>query len=142
LLNIVHCLDPFGVSLDLQKEIFPCLAKNPKSILVTLTSQLLLLPGLTSAMIFLLDPVPSIALGMIMGACCPGGNVSNLFTQLAKAYPLDFIHPALASYCGCFDSKRQAFSGIYSPCIYVCVLAKHLGFWHRTWLFSTLAIAS
>jgi BASS family bile acid:Na+ symporter len=28
--------------------------------------------------------MPSIALGMIVVACCPGGNVSNFFTHLAK----------------------------------------------------------
>lgn len=83
LLNIVIALIMFGVSLDLQRENFAYLVKNPKALLVALTSQLLLLPALTAGMIYLLEPSPSLALGMVMVACCPGGNVSNFFTHMA-----------------------------------------------------------
>jgi BASS family bile acid:Na+ symporter len=41
------------------------------------------LPALTFALILLLQPTPSIALGMIMVAACPGGNISNFMTHLS-----------------------------------------------------------
>jgi BASS family bile acid:Na+ symporter len=44
----------------------------------------LLLPLVTFALINLISPPPSIALGMIVVACCPGGSVSNLLTYLSR----------------------------------------------------------
>jgi BASS family bile acid:Na+ symporter len=43
-----------------------------------------LLPALTFLVVYLIKPQPSIALGMMMVAACPGGNISNFFTHLAK----------------------------------------------------------
>ena len=46
-------------------------------------AQFLLLPALTFALTLLLDVRGSVALGMILVACCPPGNVSNILTHRA-----------------------------------------------------------
>ncbi len=74
----------FGIALSLKLSHFKQLFEQPKALIIGLTSQLLLLPFLTFLLIILFQPQPSIALGMIMVAACPGGNISNFFALLAK----------------------------------------------------------
>lgn len=83
-LNICLGFIMFGVALTLKLEHFRTLFKQPKALFTGLTSQLLILPFLTYLLIVLLKPQPSIALGMIMVAACPGGNISNFIALLAK----------------------------------------------------------
>jgi len=71
----------FGVSLSLDKAQFVEIAKNPKAVVVGFISQFLLLPILTYLLVIIIDPIPGLALGMILVAACPGGNVSNFFSQ-------------------------------------------------------------
>jgi BASS family bile acid:Na+ symporter len=73
----------FGVALDIRPADFKRLWSAPKSSLIGITSQFVVLPALTFALILLLKPTPSIALGMIMVAACPGGNISNFMTHLS-----------------------------------------------------------
>ncbi|MCK5169160.1 MAG: bile acid:sodium symporter family protein, partial [Bacteroidales bacterium] len=49
-----------------------------------IAAQFFLLPFLTLSLVLILDPTPGIALGMILVAACPGGNISNFMTSLAK----------------------------------------------------------
>lgn len=84
LLNIVLALVMFGVALDLRRDDFKRVARAPKSPIVGLFAQFLVLPALTWALTMLLRPQPSIAMGMILVAACPGGNVSNFVSHLAK----------------------------------------------------------
>lgn len=84
LLNLALALIMFGVALDLKWEDFRYLVKNPKSFFLGIFSQFLLLPFLTWVLISLIQPPPSVALGMFLVAACPGGNVSNFLTSLAK----------------------------------------------------------
>lgn len=76
----------FGVALDIKlsdfKEIF---AARPKAIAVGLLSQLLLLPVFTLLLALVVSPPTSVALGMVLVAACPGGNVSNYMVHMAKA---------------------------------------------------------
>jgi BASS family bile acid:Na+ symporter len=74
----------FGVALDMKVSDFRRIAEYPKSVAVGLTSQLILLPILTVLLIFIWKPFPSIALGLIMIAACPGGNISNFAVYHAK----------------------------------------------------------
>ena len=67
----------FGIALDLSTKDFKFVFQHPKSVLVGLSSQLILLPVLTLMLIFIWKPPYSIQLGMVLIACCPGGNVSN-----------------------------------------------------------------
>jgi len=73
----------FGVALDLSLGDFVRLARDPRAPAVGLVSQFLVLPALALPLALLVAPVPSMALGMILVASCPGGNVSNVITQLA-----------------------------------------------------------
>jgi len=84
ILNVAIGLIMFGIALDVRVADLRSVFAQPKAPLVGLTSQFLLLPGLTFALTRILDPAPSIALGMILVGCCPGGNVSNIVCHLAK----------------------------------------------------------
>jgi BASS family bile acid:Na+ symporter len=83
-LNFILALIMFGVALEIRLDDFRRLAKAPLISLIGLTSQFLLLPAITCLLVFVLQPPPSIALGMILVAACPGGNISNFMTYLAK----------------------------------------------------------
>jgi bile acid:Na+ symporter, BASS family len=83
-LNIILAILMFGVALDIKVGDFRRLAKNPKGPLLGLGAQFLLLPAATFLVTLVLKPLPSVALGMILIASCPGGNVSNFMTYLAR----------------------------------------------------------
>ena len=74
----------FGVALGLRVQDFRRLMERPRIYFGGVFSQIVVLPLLTYALVVLLAPPPSIALGMIIVACCPGGSVSNLFTWLSR----------------------------------------------------------
>ena len=75
----------FGVAMEIKLENFRKIFVYPKSAILGIISQFLLLPALTFALVILLNPPPSIAMGMILIAACPGGNISNFISFLAKA---------------------------------------------------------
>lgn len=81
--NLTLSLVMFGVALDIKVSDFTNLLKSPKPVIVGIISQFILIPLVTFLMIILINPTPSIALGMIMVAACPGGNISNFMTKLA-----------------------------------------------------------
>ncbi|NVJ89729.1 MAG: bile acid:sodium symporter family protein [Flavobacteriaceae bacterium] len=83
-LNIAIAVIMFGVALGITIDDFKRLLKNPKILLVGVLSQFILLPATTFLGILLIKPYPSFALGMIMIAACPGGNVSNFFSKMAN----------------------------------------------------------
>ncbi len=84
LLNICLAFLMFGVALDIRLGDFKEILRQPKTLLIGLTSQLLLLPLLTLGLIYLFQPPTSVALGMMLVGICPGGNVSNFMVHLAK----------------------------------------------------------
>lgn len=81
--NLTLSLIMFGVALDIKMSDFTNLLKSPKPVIVGIISQFILIPFVTFLMIIVIEPHPSIALGMIMVAACPGGNISNFMTKLA-----------------------------------------------------------
>ncbi len=83
-LNLCLALIMFGISLDLKVEHFKRVIESPKSALVGLIAQFILLPFVTWLMVVMVQPQPSIALGMILMAACPGGGVANFLTHLSK----------------------------------------------------------
>jgi BASS family bile acid:Na+ symporter len=83
ILNIALAVVMFGVALGISVNDFKSLIRQPKLVFVGLLSQFLLLPLLTYVIIIFVNPQPSIALGMMMVAACPGGNISNFMTHLA-----------------------------------------------------------
>jgi len=83
-INAAIGLMMLGVSLDLKLEDFKRILVSPKAPGIGLVAQFILLPALTFLLTLALRPYPSMALGMILVAACPGGNVSNIMTYLAK----------------------------------------------------------
>ncbi len=83
-MNIALALVMFGIALEISVKDFKHLLQNPKPIFTGVFSQFLLLPAVTFLLVWLIKPIPSIALGMFMVAACPGGNISNFITHLAK----------------------------------------------------------
>lgn len=81
--NLTLSLIMFGVALDIKMSDFTNLLKSPKPVIVGIISQFLLIPFVTFLMILIIEPYPSVALGMVMVAACPGGNISNFMTKLA-----------------------------------------------------------
>lgn len=73
-----------GMGMTLVTSDFSRILKNPKSILIGLTNQLILLPiiGFSLAIAFNLDPI--MAVGLMILATCPGGPTSNLITQVCR----------------------------------------------------------
>ena len=84
IINIAIGFMMLGVALDIKLEDFKRILVSPKAPIIGLLSQFLLLPAFTFLLILVINPVPSIALGMILVAACPGGNLSNIITSLAK----------------------------------------------------------
>jgi len=84
IVNAAIGLMMLGVALELKLEDFKRIIRSPKAPGIGLIAQFILLPAFTFVLIFILKPQPSIALGMILVAACPGGNLSNLMTYLAK----------------------------------------------------------
>ena len=82
-LNIAIAIIMFGVALGITIDDFKRLFRNPKIVFVGVLSQFILLPAATFAAILIIEPHPSFALGMMMIAACPGGNVSNFFSKMA-----------------------------------------------------------
>jgi len=84
IINAAIGLMMFGVALDLKVEDFKRIIVSPKAPGIGLGAQFILLPAFTFLLTLILRPQPSIALGMILVAACPGGNLSNIITYLAK----------------------------------------------------------
>jgi len=83
-LNIALSLIMFGVALDIKVEHFEELMRRPKPAIVGYISQTFLLPAFTFLLVLLLNPTPTVALGMILVSACPGGNISNFISSMAK----------------------------------------------------------
>ena len=83
LLNAILGIVMFSVAIDLTLSDFKRLGQAPKPLLVGLVSQFLVLPALTFGLVLVMQPIASIALGLILVAACPGGNISNFITHRA-----------------------------------------------------------
>lgn len=83
-LNVSLAFIMFGVALDIQVNHFREIVLRPASAIIGLIAQFLLLPALTFLLVLFLNPTPTVALGMILVASCPGGNVSNFISSMAK----------------------------------------------------------
>ena len=86
-INIVLAFVMFGVALGIKPKMFVEVFRKPKSVILGMCCQLVLLPLLTFLLALALGPRISwsMALGMILVASCPGGNISNFMSSLSKA---------------------------------------------------------
>ena len=86
IVNFILAFVMFGVALGIKPQTFKDIFKNPKSVIVGILLQWVGLPAITFAVAMALSPwiTPMIALGMILVASCPGGNISNFISSLSK----------------------------------------------------------
>ena len=86
IINLVLAFVMFGVALGIKPSSFLDIARKPKSMILGIICQIILLPALTFLLTILLNDwiSPMIALGMILVAACPGGNISNFITSLSR----------------------------------------------------------
>ncbi len=83
-LNVLIGLMMFGVALGINLNDFKVLIQTPKPAAIGLGAQFILLPFGTFLLTLVLDLAPSVELGMILVASCPGGNLSNIMTYLGR----------------------------------------------------------
>ena len=70
----------FGLTLQDFLRVF----KTPKDFLIGFVCQLILLPVVALMIVLLLNPIPELAIGLILIACAPGGVTSNVITKFAN----------------------------------------------------------
>lgn len=81
ILNVVLGLIMLGIALDTTLDDFRAVARAPKPMAIAILAQLVVLPGVTFLLTLILPVTPSMALGMILVACCPPGNISQVLTH-------------------------------------------------------------
>lgn len=84
LLNTVLGLVMFGVALELKVDDFRAALRTPRALALGLIGHHVLFPAMTYVLVWILNPVPSIALGMILVSSCPAGHISNFLVHLSR----------------------------------------------------------
>ena len=86
-INIVLAFVMFGVALGIKPRTFVDVFTKPKSVILGIVCQFILLPLFTFLLALSLKGSISwtMAMGMILVASCPGGNISNFISSLSKA---------------------------------------------------------
>jgi BASS family bile acid:Na+ symporter len=74
----------FAVALDLTWDQFRRVLMKPKAPGIGLLAQYLILPAVAFGIGLLMAGTPSIALGLLLVACCPAGALSNYLTGVAR----------------------------------------------------------
>ena len=118
ILNLALAVIMFGVALGIKPSDFKRLFKEPKLVLIGVLLQFVLLPLLTFLLVLLIKPQPSIALGMMMVAACPGGNISNFMTHLSNGNTaLSVSLTAFATFIAVFMTpfNFQFYGYLYEP---------------------------
>ena len=85
-INIVLAFVMYGVALGIKPATFVQVFTKPRSLFLGMACQLVLLPAFTFllTLAFGNSITWTMALGMILVASCPGGNISNFMTSLSK----------------------------------------------------------
>ena len=85
ILNVVLGLIMLGIALDVAPSDFKVVLRHPRPFIIAILAQLLVLPLVTFGLTLALANwiTPSMALGMILVACCPPGNISQVLTHRA-----------------------------------------------------------
>ena len=117
-LTLILSLMMFAVALGLRTEHFRFFKDNPKVYIAGVLAQIIGLPALTVLICFAVNPPASVALGMILIACCPGGNTSNLLALFGRANTaLSVSLTATSSLAAAFITPISIlfWSKLYSP---------------------------
>ena len=86
ILNGVLAIVMFAVALDITPNDFRALLRTPKPFVTGILSQFVGLPALTLLLVLAVRPQGSVALGLILVAACPGGNISNYITHRSEEH--------------------------------------------------------
>lgn len=118
IMNIVIAFIMFGVALDLRLSDFKRAFSTPKPLLIGMTGQFLVFPAFTFLLVSIIQPLPSIALGLFLIAACPGGNLSNFLTYMAKGNtPLSISMTAFSTVMAIFLTPLNfmLWGSLYTP---------------------------
>ncbi len=126
-INLVLCFVMFGVALNIKPGQFARLIKNPKLPLIGLFSQLVALPAMTFLLVILLSQyiTPTVAMGMILVAACPGGNISNFISSYSKANTE--LAVGLTATSTIFATITTPFNFAFWGGLYVKYISNHAG---------------
>ena len=88
ILNLTIAFIMFGVALGIKLEHFRHIWENKRYPVIGFISQFGILPAVTFLTILVFNRyiTPTIAMGMLLVSSCPGGNVSNFISALAKGH--------------------------------------------------------
>lgn len=99
----------FAVALDLKWDQFRRVVQAPKAPVIGLVGQFVLLPAVAFVVGWILVDAPSITLGLLLVACCPGGALSNYFTAVAKGDVATSVSMTAASTVVCVVATPLVF---------------------------------
>ena len=84
LINPLLGIIMFGMGLTLKAEDFKVVFSRPRDVLVGCLAQFTVMPLLAFVLTKVFRLEPTLAIGVILVGCCPGGTASNVITYLAK----------------------------------------------------------
>ncbi|AHG73662.1 MULTISPECIES: bile acid:sodium symporter family protein [Mannheimia] len=73
-----------GMGLTLTFKDFAEVTKNPKSVIIGVIAQFVVMPSVAYGLAKAFNLPPDLAIGVILVGCCPGGTSSNVMTYLAR----------------------------------------------------------
>lgn len=85
MLPLVLAMIMFGMGLSLTKDDFLRLWKIPRTVVVGLFGQLILMPVIAYGVAIFFELSAPLAIGLMILAACPGGTMSNVISHLARA---------------------------------------------------------
>ncbi|WP_370088201.1 bile acid:sodium symporter family protein [Ekhidna sp.] len=132
----------FGVAINLRIEDFVRVVKNPRAAFAGILSQFIVLPALTFLLILIIQPRPSFALGMMLVAACPGGNISNFMSAMARGNTaLSVSLTAVSSTMAIFMTPINLtfWAGMYAPTAEILTTVS-LDFWELLETITTLLL--
>ena len=130
-LDLILAFVLFGVALDIKVADFRRIVTAPRGTAIGLLAHSVLLPAVAWALTMVLKPEPSIALGMILVASCPSGNVSNFLVNYARGNTALSVTIAAFSMLGSifFTPFNLAFWGALNPATRPILHAVELSPW-------------
>ncbi len=116
-LDVILAFVLFGVALDMKVEDFKGIVAAPRGTIIGLFAHSVLLPAVAFLLTVALQPAPSIALGMILVASCPSGNISNFLVAYGRGNTALSVTIAAFSMLGSivFTPFNLAFWGAANP---------------------------
>ena len=116
-LDVILAFVLFGVALDMKVEDFKGIVAAPRGTIIGLFAHSVLLPAVAFLLTVVLQPAPSIALGMILVASCPSGNISNFLVAYGRGNTALSVTIAAFSMLGSivFTPFNLAFWGAANP---------------------------